>query len=257
MRSFRQRPVGWQNDNYRHYLAAKYGSSRKYFMPFVEKTTVPIIDTPEEYHSIREKSIVKMSPDEFLRLSKRTSEESAMRQSDSSSAKRLFEQSQEEYEKSVREERKVERVKQGLKEGKDIPMGYIEYDAERNIPLEHEGRHRAMAARELGMAEIPVALVRQRKFVKTGLMRGNWEYGEDEVDDNKVLPFKYKSEKSEKSIHRFIPTYVESKINHLAYSEPVDKPDSGKVINVGSKIGTKFVQFVYFRPVAFGVRQNK
>lgn len=27
MRSFRQRPVGWRNDNYRHYLAAKYGSA--------------------------------------------------------------------------------------------------------------------------------------------------------------------------------------------------------------------------------------
>ena len=33
MRSFRSKPVGWQHDNYRHYLAAKYGSAgrSKYF----------------------------------------------------------------------------------------------------------------------------------------------------------------------------------------------------------------------------------
>jgi hypothetical protein len=30
MRSFRSKPVGWQRDNYRHYLAAKYGSIRGY-----------------------------------------------------------------------------------------------------------------------------------------------------------------------------------------------------------------------------------
>jgi len=27
MKSFRSKPVGWQHDNYRHYLAAKYGSA--------------------------------------------------------------------------------------------------------------------------------------------------------------------------------------------------------------------------------------
>lgn len=33
VRSFRSKPVGWQRDSYRHYLAAKYGSSgHKYFM---------------------------------------------------------------------------------------------------------------------------------------------------------------------------------------------------------------------------------
>ena len=29
MRSFRSKPVGWMNDNHRHYLAAKYGSAGK------------------------------------------------------------------------------------------------------------------------------------------------------------------------------------------------------------------------------------
>jgi len=30
MRSFRSKPMGWQRDNYRHYLAAKYGAVQRY-----------------------------------------------------------------------------------------------------------------------------------------------------------------------------------------------------------------------------------
>jgi hypothetical protein len=31
MRSFRSKPTGWRNDNHRHYLAAKFGSAKRYF----------------------------------------------------------------------------------------------------------------------------------------------------------------------------------------------------------------------------------
>jgi hypothetical protein len=48
----------------------------------------------------------------------------------------------------------------------------------------------------------------------------------------------------------------EKRINRLAYAQPIEKPKSGKVINVGSRIGTKITQAIYFRPVAFGLRQG-
>lgn len=41
MRSFRSKPIGWKNDNMRHYLAAKYGSAggRRYLK---DKPVIPI-----------------------------------------------------------------------------------------------------------------------------------------------------------------------------------------------------------------------
>jgi hypothetical protein len=182
------RPVGWRFESHRHALAAKGIMTRKYMMPIVEETTVPIIDYPEEFHSIRQKSVVKMSPDEFLRLARQTGENRPGR----------VPYSQEEYERIIRQESKIARVKMGLQEGKDIPAGYIEFPPKGNIPIGHEGRHRAIAARELGLKEIPVVLVRER-----GQMRdGGWVYGEDEVVPmegfpkykdirRRVLPFKY------------------------------------------------------------------
>ena len=217
MRSFRSRPVGWRNESYRHYLASKGIASKmrvgtnylaqkgistrhKYFMPFVEKTTVPVIDFPEEYNSVREKSIVRMSPDEFLKLTKKTSENTASRES----RDRLLNMSQEEYEKSISEEHKLKRIREGLKEGKDIPIGYIEYAPEGNKPVEHEGRHRALVAKELGMNEIPVVLIRGRELVPSkGGGMGHWAYGKDEEfgERKKILPFKYQSKKQDYRIN--------------------------------------------------------
>jgi hypothetical protein len=203
--NFRSRPVGWRYESHRHSLAARGMKTKKYYVPFVERTGVPVIDYPEEFNSIREKSIVKMSPDEFLRLTKKTGEYAE--RSHSKKGKHIVEMSQEEYEKSIAEEHKLQRIREGLKKGDEIPIGYIEYDPESNQPTDHEGRHRALVARELGMKEIPVVLVRGRKLTRSkedGLMGGRWEYGEDEIvpDERfpqykvvrkKVLPFTYRA----------------------------------------------------------------
>ena len=179
--------------------------SNKYFMPFVEKTTVPVIDYPEEYNSFREKSVVKMSPDEFLRLSRKTN----------SGKDEYGDISQEEYEKKITEENKLKHIREGLKEGKDIPIGYLEFAPKGNDPVEHEGRHRAMVAREMGLKEIPVVLLRQRKLIQPekGMSGwGSWEYGGDEIVPNrqfpqhkvvekKILPFKYQSKKQDYNIN--------------------------------------------------------
>ena len=47
------------------------------------------------------------------------------------------------------------------------------------------------------------------------------------------------------------------RFDKIAYGKPKEYPKSGKVINTGSRIGTKIVQLVYFRPVAFGARFGK
>jgi len=40
----------------------------------------------------------------------------------------------------------------------------------------------------------------------------------------------------------------------IAYGKPKDIKGAGKVINVGSYVGTRIVQYVYFRPEAAGYR---
>jgi hypothetical protein len=197
---------GWRYESHRHMLAAKGMRSRRYMSPFVEKTTIPAIDYPEEFNSFREKSVVRMSPDEFLKLAKKTSENSAMQQAKHSSkpspdATKLLQMSQEDYEKMIRSEHKVDRIKEGLQQGKNIPAGHIEFEHNSNVPAEHEGRHRAMAARELGMEEIPVVLVRSRELKKPengGFGMGHWVYGEEEEygDKKKILPFTYRAVKA-------------------------------------------------------------
>lgn len=46
-------------------------------------------------------------------------------------------------------------------------------------------------------------------------------------------------------------------LDRVAYSEPKRFPRSGSLIDAGSRIGTKLVQVIYLRPVAFGARLGK
>lgn len=45
-----------------------------------------------------------------------------------------------------------------------------------------------------------------------------------------------------------------SRYNRAAYGKPREIKGAGKVINAGSRIGTRIVQIVYLRPGAFGYR---
>ena len=47
------------------------------------------------------------------------------------------------------------------------------------------------------------------------------------------------------------------RFNKIAYAKPKEIKGAGTVINTGSRIGTRIVQVVYFRPVAFGMRGFK
>jgi hypothetical protein len=42
-----------------------------------------------------------------------------------------------------------------------------------------------------------------------------------------------------------------------AYGKPKQFKGSGKLINLGADVGTRIVQYVYFRPESFGYRVGK
>ena len=91
-----------------------------------------------------------MSPNKFLRTTFHQS-------------RGAFGSSQEDYEKRILNKENVNRLKKVLKdpkEGMEIP--YLNYD-EQGRPIGHEGRHRAMAAKQLGIELIPVSVVRKKK----------------------------------------------------------------------------------------------
>jgi len=47
------------------------------------------------------------------------------------------------------------------------------------------------------------------------------------------------------------------RLDKLAYGRPKEIKKSGALINAGSRFGTKVVQTIYFKPVAFGLRGFK
>jgi hypothetical protein len=72
------------------------------------------------------------------------------------------------YSKGVIIQEKVENYKKVIRSSKgkmDIP--YLKYDEE-GRPIAHEGRHRATAAKQLGVKLIPVAIMRQKRQKEYG-----------------------------------------------------------------------------------------
>lgn len=107
---------------------------------FSDKTTVPIADYPEGY-GYKGKTKM-MTPKEFLEIAKKGYR----------GEERFFDE--EKHRKMLASEENIEKIKQGLQERKGkVPVGYIEYNKGN---IEHEGRHRAWAAQDLGISEIPV-----------------------------------------------------------------------------------------------------
>jgi len=117
-----------------------------------DKTTTPIADYPENYDYVGKDKMMK--PDDFLSEAQKgyTDEKS-----------RTW--SPKEHRKNVEAPSSTKSIKKGLKERKGkVPKPYLEYNDGR---IEHEGRHRAWAARDLNVKEIPVRVVRKMTPVES------------------------------------------------------------------------------------------
>jgi hypothetical protein len=112
---------------------------------FMLKTTVPIVDYPESYGYT--KRTVYMSPDDYMKKA----------YASHGYARSGF-MSVEDYEKANIQQSNVDRIKEGLrKKEKVVPAPWLE--TRRGIYEDQEGRHRAVAARQLGMGKIPVHIL--------------------------------------------------------------------------------------------------
>ena len=250
--NFRSRPVGWRGDSYRHYLASKGVRSGH----FVFKTKVPVKDEMRgltEYSQFNDVSprhkyrlfVREMSPDEYLRLSKSTDPDA-------------WKFSQGEWEASgrtkegrlIRDEERIARIKQGiLSKRQVVPLPQVVYDSEGNLEEHQEGRHRALAARDLGMEKIPVVVAVRRTAGDRAL-----------DDEDVVLPLNelqsgsafypgqkfggWESAKEEEQ-------YMARKMLWLEGSSPSESPQEYVLENVKSRPGgmKKFTKEVKFGAV--------
>jgi len=120
---------------------------------FGDKAGVPIVDFPESYGYLRKK--VFMHPNEFMLKAQ---------QGYSNQESRSWPQNV--HEKAVISTKNVERLKKIINDPEqEMAVPWLE--TKQGIIKEHEGRHRAIAARELGFEEIPVFMVEtDKEFVK-------------------------------------------------------------------------------------------
>ena len=117
-------------------------------------TTTPIADYPESFGYTGE--TIMMPPQKFLDITHQEAIERVTRNPDPADEWILG--PREDYEKVVIRPKNVERLKPILaSEEKEMNLPYLEYRG--GIPIGHEGRHRAAAARELGMEQIPVRVI--------------------------------------------------------------------------------------------------
>jgi len=72
------------------------------------------------------------------------------------------------YAPSLISRKSVERLKDEIERGKEIEPVFLDIDIDTGKILNHEGRHRAIALKELGIRELPVIQYMKRKgeFVK-------------------------------------------------------------------------------------------
>ena len=150
-------------------LIKKFGMDNSKNMAWSGKTTVPIVDYPESYGY--KKIIKQISPNDFMEITRQESLKNIQKSGGKRDKNVEYMYHPEKYEEVIIDKENVKRLKPALLSKRKI-MAEPWIETRKGEVVGHEGRHRAIAARELGMKIIPV------HFVETRL---------DEQSENKKL----------------------------------------------------------------------
>lgn len=164
---------------------------------FHSETTVPMMDYPTDYGVVGH--TVQMQPNKFIRTTQREAEYRGQGK-----------YSQEEYERQITgrgfkatspkmqsyKDRMIKHraglAKAIAKKSPVVPMPYLE--TKRGVPVGHEGRHRAILAREVGMKTIPVRMVEtDKEFIEEKGLKGQFTK-EEENEDFRARELHYEGE---------------------------------------------------------------
>jgi hypothetical protein len=130
---------------------------------FVKRTENEALNFPNQFKSFDNVKVKKMSPYDYLNKVKFQEAWENLQDNNIKGFKHYDDMSVEEYSKSEwRHEPKISHLKKSLKRGDSIPGLELHEDRE-DMVVGHEGRHRAAAAMELGVREVPVSIGRHRR----------------------------------------------------------------------------------------------
>jgi hypothetical protein len=159
-------------------------------MPIISETGVPVIDNPEQYNTVKTKTIVNIPPQKYFDILQKEIISKIERGKHPEDAKHYREETPEQFREGLggMNETQVQDYMKRLKRGEDVKTGYIlksktiyddgtEYgDVNFDRPSGIE------AARRLGIPSIPVVLAEGRtsKYTK-GKFWPDWEYSPTEL----------------------------------------------------------------------------
>ena len=205
---------------------------KNYGMAIIPMTSVPVVDHPEQYNSIKKKVIVNMSPQKYFDILQKAIIKK-MEVEDPPEAERFKNESPEEFRNSLggMYERDIKEKMRKLKRGEDVNTGYIELgkyiDSKGKVhpTVEFDTPGGIEAARRLGIPEVPVVLLegRSAKF-HPGKIWPEWEFSPMELA------------KKEDEEGRTIVTGIERKDTNKANINIIHT----KILKKGAQPGSKY-----------------
>ena len=155
-------------------------------MAVISKTTVPVIDDPTQFNTVKNKLIVNMAPQKVFDT---LQAEFIKTEQDPKVLERLKTQTPEEFRQGLGGiyQGTVKEYKAKLQRGEDVPTGYIlkskiiNDSGKVHDNVSFDTMSGVEAARQLGIPKIPIVLAEGRTFTSTGFMRGDWEFSPTEL----------------------------------------------------------------------------
>lgn len=167
------------------FKAAILADPKSLNMALIKQTTVPVIDYPEDYHTVKEKVTTKMPPEKvFDTLQNLYAEE------DKEHGRPVSHyNTREDFIKHLVSEGRVKKDMERLKNDDDVPTGYIEVSrVDGKLSVGYDMLHGIEAARRLGADEVPIVLVKGRGMThRPGSFYGDWEFTPSEMKKRKEI----------------------------------------------------------------------